>query len=350
MDEHPGIHRRDVATPRLSIHLREAGAGTPVLFVHGNAASSVFWEEQLLALPTGFRGLAPDLRGYGDTEDIPIDATHGPRDWVDDLLGLLDALDLPQVHLVGHSLGGVVAFALVAAQPARFLTLTLVAPGSPHGFGGCRGPDGEMCWPDAAGSGAGLVKPAFVARLAAGDRSEEDPLASPRAVMNALYWKPPFRPAREEALLTGLLSTKVGTERYPGDFVGSDHWPHTGPGHWGPANALSPRFADRLADRFVAAEPKLEVLWVRGADDRIVSDASLSDAGTLGQLGTLPDWPGPDVFPPQPMVTQVRRVLERYAAAGGAFREVVLRNTGHTPFIEQPDAFADELHALLTGR
>jgi len=70
-----------------------------------------------------------------------------------------------------------------------------------------------------------------------------------------------------------------------------------------------------------------------------VSDASFFDLGTLGKLGYVPGWPGEDVYPPQPMVGQTRAVLERYAAAGGSFREVVLADCGHTPFVEQPDAF-----------
>ncbi|MEZ4237114.1 MAG: alpha/beta fold hydrolase [Myxococcota bacterium] len=257
----PGVTSRQVPTPRLSTHLLSAGPddGVPVLFVHGNASSATFWEEAMLALPAGFRGLAPDLRGYGDTEDLRIDATRGVGDWVDDLLALVDALGLGPVHLVGHSLGGAVAFGLVAARPTAFRTVTLVAPGSPYGFGGSR-PDGTPCHPDGAGSGAGVVNPEFPKRIAAGDRSEEDPQGSPRVVMNTFYWKPPFRPAREEALLSSVLSEKIGPERYPGDAVASEHWPGSAPGVYGPVNALSPKYAGDLAARFVAASPRPPVL------------------------------------------------------------------------------------------
>lgn len=95
------------------------------------------------------------------------------------------------------------------------------------------------------------------------------------------------------------------------------------------------------------ASPKPPVLWVYGADDQIVSDTSLSEAGYLGKLGLLPGWPGEDVYPPQPMVGQTRAVLERYAAAGGRYREVRFEECGHTPYIEHPERFMAEFTAVL---
>ena len=59
----PGIHSKIVATTRLKVHALFSGPenGTPVLFIHGNASSATFWEEIMLKLPAGFRGIAPDL-------------------------------------------------------------------------------------------------------------------------------------------------------------------------------------------------------------------------------------------------------------------------------------------------
>jgi pimeloyl-ACP methyl ester carboxylesterase len=348
----PGITSQLVATPRLRTHVLLSGPadGAPVLFVHGNASSATYWEETMLALPAGFRAIAPDLRGYGDSEDKLVDATRGCGDWVDDLLALADTLGLGRFHVVGHSLGGAVVFSLVAAAGERVITATLAAPGSPYGFGGTKDVNGTPTWPDFAGSGGGTVNAEFPQRMAAGDRTEAAGMAAPRVVMNSFYWKPPFRPAREEELLSGLLSEKVGPERYPGDLTASDNWPGVAPGVWGPINALSPKYVGDTVERFVAAAHKPPVLWVRGADDQIVSDTSLFDLGFLGKLGAVPGWPGDEAYPPQPMVGQVRTVLERYAAAGGAFREVVLAECGHTPYIEQPEAFNAALHGQLEGR
>jgi pimeloyl-ACP methyl ester carboxylesterase len=347
----PGVRSHHVATARLTQHLLETGPtdGIPVLFVHGNASSSTFWEETMLALPPGFRGLAPDLRGYGDTDDLPIDATRGVGDWVDDLAALIETLQVGPVHLVGHSLGGAVVFGVVAAHPDRVLSATLVAPGSPYGFGGSKDVDGTPCWPDAAGSGGGVVNPEFVRRIGIGDRSSDDPQASPRVVMNSFYWKPPFRPAREEDLLSSLLTEKIGPERYPGDLTPSANWPGVAPGVWGPINALSPKYAGDLADRFVAAAPKPPILWIRGDSDLIVSDSSFFDLGTLGSLGYVPGWPGAEVYPPQPMIGQVARVLARYREAGGVTHEVVMPDAGHTPYIEKPAEFQATFFAFLAG-
>lgn len=344
----PGVRSRLVDTPRIRQHLLETGPddGVPVLFVHGNASSATFWEEVMLALPAGTRGLAPDLRGYGDTEDLVIDATRGVQDWVDDLVALLDVLGVDSVHVVGHSLGGTVVFGLLAAVPWRLRSATLVAPGSPFGFGGS-GPDGAPSWPDGAGSGAGVVNPEVARRIGIGDRSSDDPVSSPRVVMNSFYWKPPFRPAREEALLSSVLSEKVGPDRYPGDAQPSPNWPGAAPGRFGPINAISARWAGDLAARVVAATPKPPVLWVRGDADQIVADGSLFDIATLGSLGVVPGWPGAAQCPPQPMVSQVRGVLAQYAAGGGAVRELVIADAGHTPYIEQPAAFQAALHAHL---
>jgi len=346
-----GIRSRMVATPRLEVHLLQAGTenGEVVLFVHGNASSSTFWEETMLALPEGFAALAPDLRGYGDTEDVLIDATRGVQDWVDDLLSLVDTLGIDRFHVVGHSLGGAVVFGLVAARPTAIRTVTLVAPGSPYGFGGSHA-DGTPVFEDGAGSGAGVVNPDFARRIGEGDRSEESPQASPRVVMNSFYWKPPFRPAREEALLSSVLSEKIGPERYPGDSVPSEHWPGAAPGKLGPVNAISARYAGDLAQRFVAASPKPPVLWVRGDSDQIVSDQSLFDIAVLGQMGAVPGYPGPEVFPNQPMVSQVRDVLTRYVSEGGDYEEVVIDDAGHTPYVEKPEAFGACFHPHLARR
>ena len=337
----PGITSQMVDTPRLKIHVLFSGPedGTPVLFIHGNASSATYWEEVMLNLPEGFRGIAPDLRGYGDTEDQLIDATRGAEDWVEDLLGLLDALEIGKTHVVGHSMGGAILFGLLPAASDRVLSITLVNPGSPFGFGGTKGVDGQPCYDDFAGSGGGVVNPEFPKLMAVQDRSADNPQASPRVVMNSFYWKPPFKPAREEDLLSSLMSERVGEQKYPGDFVSSGNWPNVAPGKFGPINALSPKYVGDTVERFLASPNKPHVLWIRGDSDMIVSDNSFFDFGTLGKLGYVPGWPGEDVYPPQPMVSQTRHVLDQYQARGGSYEEVVITDAGHTPYIEKPEEF-----------
>ena len=79
----------------------------------------------------------------------------------------------------------------------------------------------------------------------------------------------------------------------------------------------------------------------------IVSDSSFFDFGTLGKLGYVPGWPGEEIYPPQPMVGQTRSLLEKYAAQGGSFEEVVIADTGHTPYVEKPEEFMAALGKAL---
>jgi hypothetical protein len=73
------------------------------------------------------------------------------------------------------------------------------------------------------------------------------------------------------------------------------------------------------------------VLWVRGADDHTVSDTSAADFGYLGKTGMVPHWPGEEVYPRTAMVSQIRALLEEYAAGGGSYREEIIVGCGHTP-------------------
>ena len=98
-------------------------------------------------------------------------------------------------------------------------------------------------------------------------------------------------------------------------------------------NAFSGRWCNTSALADLPVKPP--VLWLRGDNDQVISDASMFDFGTLGQLGAVPGWPGPDVFPPQPQLAQTRAMLERYRAGGGSVREQVFEGCGHCPPIER---------------
>jgi pimeloyl-ACP methyl ester carboxylesterase len=340
-----GVTERTITTDRITTRVLFTGPedGVPVLFLHGNASSATWWEENMLALPAGYRGIAPDQRGFGNAEfEKKVDATRGAGDWADDAAALLDHVGIAKAHIVGCSLGGYVVWYMLRECPERFLTASLVDGGSPFGFGGTRDIEGTPCYDDFAGSGGGLSNPEFVKNLAEGDRGMESP-SSPRAAMRAMVFKPPFVPEREEDLLSSMLTIHLGEQDNPGDFVPSSNWPFVAPGVWGSANALSPKYAGDVS-RLYAAEPKVDVLWVRGSHDLAVSDAAASCPGTLGSAGLIPNWPGMELYPPQPMLGQIRHVLDKYAASGGAYKEVVIEDAAHVPFVEKPEQFNAVLH------
>jgi pimeloyl-ACP methyl ester carboxylesterase len=349
----PGIVAERVPTSRLVMALLSVPvrSGEPVLFVHGNVSSSLFWQTTMLALPDGYRPLAVDLRGFGGTDPGPVDATRGLGDYADDLAALIEVLGLSSVHLVGWSMGGGVVMQYLAersggASVHRAASVTLVAPVSPFGFGGTYGVDGALCDPAGAGSGAGSVNADFVARIVAGDRSDESP-TSPRQVLLAHYVKPPFVPAELDIYVESMLSTRIGEDHYPGTSVSVSAWPGFAPGDRGVLNTMAPTHL-RITG-LEAVEPKPPILWVRGTDDVIVSDTSLYDLAYLGSLGAIPGWPGADAWPPQPMVSQTRFVLDAYAAAGGRYREVAIEDSGHGPHLDQPEKFRVALADHLAG-
>src|SRR5262245_31888291 len=218
----PGVTAERVPAGRLTVAVLSVTgrAGPAVLFVHGNVSSSLFWQPAMLALPGEYRPLAIDLRGFGDTDPEPVDATRGVRDYADDLAAVIDALGLASVHLVGWSMGGGVVLQYLVDRPGghRVASLALVDPVSPFGFGGTRGADGTLCGPAGAGSGGGAANPGFVARLAAGDRTDEDAL-SPRRVLLAHYVKPPHVPEHVDILVESMLSTRIGDDHYPGHLA-----------------------------------------------------------------------------------------------------------------------------------
>ncbi len=335
-----GITSRIIDTDRLRVGILErvgddaaAAADQTVVLVHGNVSSSLFWQELMQDLPSDLRVIAIDLRGFGDSESTPVDATRGVRDFSDDVFATLQVLGLDTAHLVGWSMGGGVVMQYAIDHPV--LSLTLQAPVSPYGFGGTRR-DGSRLTDDDAGCGGGAANPDFVQRLTDRDTTDETP-TSPRSVFRSCYVAPGDTSAHEDLWVESMNTTSTATGNYPGDSVASENWPGFAAGSIGVLNTMAPRYFDTSGIVDIARKPP--ILWVRGDADAIVSDASFFDLNHLGALGVIPGWPGADVAPAQEMVSQTRDVLEAYRAAGGAVTELVLEGVGHAPHLEQSAVF-----------
>jgi pimeloyl-ACP methyl ester carboxylesterase len=247
---------------------------------------------------------------------------------------LVDTLGISApVHLVGWSTGGGAAANYTIDHPGEVASLTLIDPVSPFGFGATKDLEGTPVYDDFAGSGGGGVVPEFVERLRGKDRSEESPL-SPRNVINSSYWSAEHREPkdREDILLEEVFKTLIGDDGYPGDMTTSENWPGAAPGTRGILNALSGKYCN-WSD-IVGVDPKPPVLWTHGTADVVIADASGWDMGTLGQAGLVPGWPGADVYPSQPMVGQIRSVLEKYRDAGGSVQFEMIEDAGHGPHFD----------------
>ena len=100
------------------------------------------------------------------------------------------------------------------------------------------------------------------------------------------------------------------------------------------------------SDFITAADKKVPVLWFLGSADTIISDMSSLDLAVLGKLNVIPGWPGDEVVPPQPMISQTRAVLDKYKQNGGSYKEVVL-DAGHSPYLEKEEEFNAEFFAFI---
>jgi pimeloyl-ACP methyl ester carboxylesterase len=105
----------------------EAGAGDPVLAIHGLGATKASFLPTVAALAPHHRVIAMDLPGFGESGK-PLGARYDARFYADSVLELLDALELERAHLIGNSLGGRIALEVGLRAPERVGRLVLLAP------------------------------------------------------------------------------------------------------------------------------------------------------------------------------------------------------------------------------
>lgn len=114
------IHRM-ITTNGIRMHVAEQGSGPLVLLCHGFPESWYSWRHQLRALAeAGFHAVAPDLRGYGQTDRPDAIDQYSLLHLVGDMVGLLDALGEPQAVIAGHDWGAPVAWHAALLRPDRF--------------------------------------------------------------------------------------------------------------------------------------------------------------------------------------------------------------------------------------
>ena len=107
----------------IDLAYTDAGAGPPVVLIHGYPFNRSLWTEQVEALRSTHRVVAPDLRGFGES-----DSSEGPTRmtrFAGDVAALMDALEIEQAVIAGLSMGGYVALAFARMIPARVKALVL---------------------------------------------------------------------------------------------------------------------------------------------------------------------------------------------------------------------------------
>lgn len=122
----------------VKIHYLLQGTGEPVVLIHGWYSSAVInwqWPGAIAALAGNHQVIALDLPGYGQSDKPHGEAAYGLQ-WVEDVILLLDHLNIPRAHIVGYSMGGMVALKLISEHPDRVLSGTLGGMGwMPEGGG-----------------------------------------------------------------------------------------------------------------------------------------------------------------------------------------------------------------------
>ncbi len=163
-------------------HHVERGQGPAVIFLHGIGGDGTSWLPELDAMSGRCRAVAWDMPGYGDSPALPEMTFPALAGALRDLLG---KLEVERAHLVGHSIGGMVALELAARFPERVASLVLYATSPAFGK-----PDGD--WqrdflkarlaPLDAGKRMAVLAPSIVESLV-GDSPDEDGMARATAAM-----------------------------------------------------------------------------------------------------------------------------------------------------------------------
>jgi pimeloyl-ACP methyl ester carboxylesterase len=124
---------RRVAGDGVTLAMLDEGEGAPVLLLHGFPDSSQLWRHQIPALAgAGMRAIAPDLRGFGESDKPEAVEEYAVVRSIADMLAVLDALDVERAHVVGHDWGAGLAWALAAYVPARVERLVVMSVGHPN--------------------------------------------------------------------------------------------------------------------------------------------------------------------------------------------------------------------------
>jgi pimeloyl-ACP methyl ester carboxylesterase len=283
------LQGRTIEVGGLATHVVDAGEGHPLVLVHGAGPATrvrFSFGTVLADLAGRYRVVAADMPGYGGSASLPVDDT--PANVADHVLALMDALDVPRAAVLGHSRGGRIATELAAAAPDRVSHLVVVCSGS-TAPGGHRTESGGFT--DAAR--------AIVSFGVGGDTSFEAFAAARRGTMYdpGSLSDAMLREAYDEMISTGQL------ERYMRQMERND-----------PLNFYHQQDAAAFLDKLRGLAVPVCVVW--GREDAV---APLDRA--LGLVDVVPD-------------------VEFH----------VLSRCGHSPMIEQREAFLDLVTSFLARR
>ena len=122
------ITHRQIETNGINMHIAEAGEGPLVLLIHGFPELWYSWRHQLPALAAaGYHAVAPDVRGYGDSDTPHEVEAYRLRENMADFVGILDALGEEQAVIVGHDWGAMMSWNAAVLRPDRFRAIAALS-------------------------------------------------------------------------------------------------------------------------------------------------------------------------------------------------------------------------------
>lgn len=129
--QEPAARQLQIGTSTITY--LEAGQGVPLVLLHGIGSAACSFQDQLAALSARYRVIAWDAPGYGGSSCL-VDPAPKAADYAQAVAGFLDALRIERCHLLGHSLGCLMAASFARVYPQRLLSLTLssIAVGQAH--------------------------------------------------------------------------------------------------------------------------------------------------------------------------------------------------------------------------
>jgi pimeloyl-ACP methyl ester carboxylesterase len=131
----------------VSLHVVDEGNGPAVLLLHGFPDSSDVWRHQIPALTSaGFRAIAPDLRGFGNSDRPEETEAYILPVILQDLIGTLDHLNVERAHVVGHDWGAAAGWVLAALHPERVNRLVALSVGHPAALANAGLDQREKSW------------------------------------------------------------------------------------------------------------------------------------------------------------------------------------------------------------
>ncbi len=162
----------------VSLAYQEAGAGRPLVCIHGNFASKRWFKEQLQAPIAGWRVIALDLPNFGESAALPTEISIAA--YATYLQAFIAGLELSSATLLGHSLGGAVAQAYAARHPQTLSGLILLSSAPPSGL---KTPEEQYPLLESLKGNAELMRQALAPTMALGQPAYFEDLVQDALVM-----------------------------------------------------------------------------------------------------------------------------------------------------------------------